>query len=77
MKLRELIIKNYGCIGAEGLRVVIDNIIILIGPNNVGKTTVLNAYEAFASSGAPLSIDNFHKNNTKNPIEIIVVYQLH
>ncbi|WP_312369673.1 ATP-dependent nuclease [Lachnoclostridium sp.] len=74
MKLRELIIKNYGCIGAEGLRVVIDNIIILIGPNNVGKTTVLNAYEAFASSGAPLSIDNFHKNNTKNPIEIIGIF---
>ncbi|WP_315121294.1 AAA family ATPase [uncultured Clostridium sp.] len=74
MKLRELIIKNYGCIGVEGLRVVIDNIIILIGPNNVGKTTVLSAYEAFASAGAPLSIENFHKNSTENPIEIIGIF---
>ena len=51
MKLRELIIKNYGCIGENELRVVIDDIIVLIGPNNVGKTTVLNAYESFAGAG--------------------------
>ncbi|NFH70569.1 endonuclease [Clostridium botulinum] len=74
MKLRELTIKNYGCIGDDELRIVIDNIIVLIGPNNVGKTTVLNAYEAFASSGAALSLDRFHKNSTKNPIEITGIF---
>lgn len=74
MKLRELIVHNFGCIGQEELRVVIDDIIVLIGPNNVGKTTVLNAYEAFASSGAPLEKDRFHKNSTTIPIEMVGIF---
>lgn len=74
MRLRELGIKNYGCIGEHELRVVIDNIIVLIGPNNVGKTTVLEAYEVFASSGAKINIDKFYKNSTDSPIEISGIF---
>ena len=74
MKLRELIIKNYGCIGENELRVVIDDIIVLIGPNNVGKTTVLNAYESFAGSGVALDKNKFHKNSTDSPIEISGIF---
>ncbi|WP_065986863.1 AAA family ATPase [Clostridioides difficile] len=74
MKLRELIIKNYGCIGKKGLRVVIDNIVVLIGANNVGKTTVLNAYESFSNSSTVMKLEDFHKNSTKNPIEITGIF---
>ena len=45
MKLIELRIKNFGCIDECGINVKIDDIVVLIGPNNVGKTTVLKAYE--------------------------------
>mgnify|MGYP000700698387 FL=1 len=53
---------------------VIDDIIVLIGPNNVGKTTVLNAYESFAGSGVALDKNKFHKNSTDSPIEISGIF---
>ena len=63
-------IKNFGCFDEKGITIKIDNIVVLIGPNNVGKTTVFKAYEAFRNSGAPITIDEFYQNNEKNPIEI-------
>jgi putative ATP-dependent endonuclease of OLD family len=63
-------IKNFGCFDEKGITIKIDNIVVLIGPNNVGKTTVFKAYEAFRNSGSPLKIDEFYQNNEKNPIEI-------
>lgn len=74
MKLSELQIRHFGCIGDELITIKIDNIVVLIGPNNVGKTTILKAYEAFSSSGAPLSIDNFYQRNSTKPVEIIGIF---
>lgn len=74
MKLVELQIKNFGCIGENGVNVKIDNIVVLIGPNNVGKTTVLKAYELFRSSGSPQCLEDFYQNNEKNAIEIAGVF---
>lgn len=74
MKLIELQIKNFGCIDEKGITIKIDNIVVLIGPNNVGKTTVLKAYEAFRNSGSALTIDDFYQNNEENPIEIWGVF---
>lgn len=73
MRLRELEIKNFGCVGNDSLKVVIDDIIVLIGPNNVGKTTILNAYEAF-ETGGPLTIERFHENDLTNTIEIAGIF---
>ncbi|MGZ7442803.1 ATP-dependent nuclease [Paenibacillus sp. TH7-28] len=66
MKLAELIIENFRGIGPKGVKVKIDNIIVLIGKNNVGKTTVLSAYEAFASTGAPLKLKDFYNEDINN-----------
>ncbi len=44
-KLLSMEIKNLGCIGNEGLKVDLDNILCLVGDNNSGKSTVLRAYE--------------------------------
>lgn len=74
MKLFELQIKHFGCIGDNPITVKIDNIVVLIGPNNVGKTTILRAYEAFSSSGVPLGIDSFYQRDDSEPVEIVGVF---
>lgn len=71
MKLIELEIKNFKSIGISGCKIKIDEIVVLIGQNNAGKSTILDAYEAFASSGAPRDISEFHNEDVNNPIEII------
>ncbi len=74
MKLIELKIRNFGCIDEKGITIKIDNIVVLIGPNNVGKTTVLKAYEVFKNSGSVLTSDDFYQNNENNPVEIEGVF---
>jgi putative ATP-dependent endonuclease of OLD family len=44
-RITNLKIKNFGCIGANGISVDIDKIVVLIGPNNSGKSTILRAFE--------------------------------
>ena len=74
MKLIELQIKNFGCIDENGITIKIDDIVVLIGPNNVGKPTSIRAYEMFANSGTILKIDDFYQNNENNPVEIAGVF---
>jgi putative ATP-dependent endonuclease of OLD family len=44
-RITNLKIQNFGCIGANGISVDIDKIVVLIGPNNSGKSTILRAFE--------------------------------
>ena len=74
MILRALKISNFGCIDEEGYEFEIDKIVVLIGANNVGKSTVLDAYEAFASVGGPLSVEKFRDKNPDNTISISGVF---
>jgi predicted ATP-dependent endonuclease of OLD family len=55
MRLTALHIKNFKRIGDTECKIRIDDIVVLIGPNNAGKSTVLDAYEQFAASGTPLT----------------------
>lgn len=52
-------------IGADGLRIDLDNIVVLVGPNNSGKSTVLKAFNFVASDETKLGIDYFYKSNPK------------
>ena len=36
-RLVKLIIKNFRCIGATPVTIELDDIVVLVGPNNVGK----------------------------------------
>jgi putative ATP-dependent endonuclease of OLD family len=49
-RITNLKIKNFGCIGATGVSVDIDRIVVLIGPNNAGKSTILRAFEVVTDS---------------------------
>lgn len=57
--IKKLIIKNFGCIGSQTVELDIDNIVILVGPNNAGKSTILKAYEAVTDC-LKLEQDDFH-----------------
>lgn len=74
MRLATLTIKNYKRIGSTECVIIIDQIVILIGQNNAGKSTVLDAYEAFASVGKALDESHFHNNDISKPIEITGVF---
>ncbi|CAH1590031.1 ATP-dependent endonuclease [Vibrio owensii] len=73
MKLSALTIQNFKGIG-DSITILIDNIVVLIGPNNSCKSTVLDAYEAYASAGSALSLDYFHDRKSDKPIEITGVF---
>ena len=57
--IKKLKIKNFGCIGSQPVELDIDNIVILVGPNNAGKSTILKAYEAVTDC-LKLDQDDFH-----------------
>ncbi len=77
MKIQKVVIKNYKCIGSEP--VVLDfseNIIVLIGENNVGKSSIIEALEHFFVGGNSIGADLFHDQQTDedHAIEIEVVF---
>ena len=74
MKLSEIIIENFKGIGSP-INIRIDNIVALIGNNNVGKTTILSAYEAFADSGTKLSIEDFYQEDARNKPTITGIFE--
>jgi predicted ATP-dependent endonuclease of OLD family len=74
MRLYALEISNFKGI-SEKIKILIDTIVILIGPNNCCKSTVLDAYEAYCASGSALPKDSFHNNKGEIlPVEIVGVF---
>ncbi|WP_374641324.1 ATP-dependent endonuclease [Hydrogenophaga sp.] len=74
MRLAGLLIKNFKRIGDNECAIRIDEIVVLIGQNNAGKSTVLDAYEVFASTGKALDESHFTNGDTTKPIEIVGVF---
>ena len=73
MKLAALLISNFKGIKGE-IKILIDNIVILVGPNNSCKSTILDAYEAYVSMGSALTQDHFHCRDTNIPVIITGVF---
>lgn len=64
-RLSKLIIKNYRCIGIKPVEIDLDDIVVLVGSNNVGKSSILKAYELAMSQGsgkADLKLEDFPNN---------------
>ncbi|TFF77780.1 endonuclease [Aeromonas taiwanensis] len=73
MKLSALLISNFKGISEE-IKILIDNIVVLVGPNNSCKSTILDAYEAYVSMGSALPLDFFHCRDTTKPIVITGIF---
>ena len=61
-RLSKLTVKNFRCIGDNPVEIELDEIVVLVGENNVGKSSILKAYEIVMSHGSNkghLSKDDF------------------
>ena len=69
-------IYNLGCIGPEGLKVDLDDMLCLVGPNNTGKSTVLRAYELAVGNKSITIADDKCKRSSQdeNPKVILFVH---
>jgi putative ATP-dependent endonuclease of the OLD family len=61
-RLHKLKISNFRCIGPEPVEIELDDIVVLVGPNNTGKSSILRAYEVAMEQGSSqgeLKLDDF------------------
>lgn len=61
-RLLKLTIQNFRCIGECPIEVDLDDIVVLVGPNNAGKSSILRAYEVVMSDGSAdssLTLEDF------------------
>ncbi|MDB5155333.1 MAG: family ATPase [Mucilaginibacter sp.] len=61
-RLIKLIVRNFRCIGSQPVEIELNDIVVLVGGNNTGKSTILKAYELAMSQGSDsgkLSLDDF------------------
>jgi putative ATP-dependent endonuclease of OLD family len=61
-RLHKLIIKNFRSIGDNPVEIELDDIVVLVGANNAGKSSILKAYEIVMSEGSKqceLTIEDF------------------
>ena len=71
-RLHKLKVSNFRCIGAEPVEIELDDIVVLVGPNNSGKSCILRAYEIVMEHGSTegeLTIDDF-PNGKVNPHQV-------
>lgn len=64
-RLSKLIIKNFRTIGDSPVEIELDDIVVLVGANNSGKSSILRAYEVAMNTGSnagKLSIEDFPNN---------------
>ncbi|AUQ27035.1 AAA family ATPase [Dickeya zeae] len=70
-RILQLQIKNFGCFDEKGVSVDINKIVVIVGENNIGKSTILRAFEVVTTS-EKLTLEDFHDRNVANKPEIII-----
>lgn len=64
-RLVKLIVRNFRCIGSKSVHIDLNDIVVLVGANNAGKSSILRAYELVMSEGsneAKIKQDDFPNN---------------
>jgi len=56
-RLTKLIVRNFRTIGPEPVVIDLDDIVVLVGANNTGKSSILRAYEKAMSTGKDGQLD--------------------
>lgn len=82
-RVKSIIIRNFRAIGEIPVVIELDDIVVLVGPNNVGKSSILRAYEVVMQHGSKeglLTKDDFPNGDINSPskpeIEVeTVVYE--
>ena len=74
-RLKKLTVRNFRAIGNEPVTLELDDIVVLVGPNNSGKSSILRAYEVVMQHGSKegeLLQEDFPNSQVdeKNPVEI-------
>ncbi|MBL0638958.1 ATP-dependent nuclease [Aeromonas veronii] len=77
VKLEKLIISNFKSIGNTPISIELDDIVVLVGGNNYGKSTILKAYQA-AVNNEKITKDDFHNKiindpNSRPTIELYII----
>ncbi|WP_260291431.1 ATP-dependent nuclease [Proteus vulgaris] len=76
MRLKSMSVRNFRAINGKNniIRFDNNNIVFLFGKNNIGKSSILYAYEYFSSPTQKALLTDFYNNNPKNKIEIEAVF---
>lgn len=74
-RLHKLTVRNFRAIGADPVIVELDDIVVLVGPNNSGKSSILRAYQVVMQHGSKegeLTQEDFPNStiDEKAPVEI-------
>lgn len=80
-RLTTLTVSNFRCIGDDAVTIDLDDIVVLVGPNNSGKSSLLRAYELVMNDGSKagnVKIDDFPNSaaNVEKPIEIVLITEV-
>jgi putative ATP-dependent endonuclease of OLD family len=78
-KLKKLVIRNFRCIGSTPVEVDLNEIVVLVGPNNSGKSTILDAYKLVMMHGSgegKIKETDFPRKIMNNP-EIVPTIEVH
>ena len=51
-RLHKLLIRNFRSIGPKAIEIELDDIVVLVGPNNAGKSSILRAYQVVMQHGS-------------------------
>ena len=51
-RLQKLLVRNFRSIGPTPVEIELDDIVVLVGPNNAGKSSILRAYETVMMHGS-------------------------
>lgn len=72
MRLSNVRIKNFRAI--DDLEVEMDPHTVLVGANGVGKSCVLKAIDKFFAASPSVTAEDFHNQNTADPVEITLTF---
>jgi putative ATP-dependent endonuclease of OLD family len=72
LKLRRFEIKRYRSI--KSLELDTDDFLVLIGPNNHGKSNLFYALDLFLSSSSKVTIDDFFNRESSAPIQLTAMF---
>lgn len=73
-RVKKIFIRNFRSIGPEGVWIDLNDIVVLVGQNNSGKSSILRALKVITEGegSSKLTIEDFHQNKQENCPEVIL-----